>query len=641
MIAWVLLGAAAHGADPQRVWVQARTPMEMQTLQSLKMGFTEVQSDDWLLMHADPPEMEKLQASGLSYFTDAHHEPRKSDHHSASEMVDRLQSLASEYDDSVELIQLGESTEGRPILAAKLTRAIDPVRSMRILGAHHGDETSSAEVTLQAGIDLLTQPGLTHILDAHEVWIVPHVNPDGIDLNRRYNANQVDLNRNYGVEWSPTEFRSGDAAFSEPETRAVRSLSDHVSFGLGLSVHSGATNIGWVWNHTTERSPDETLLDRLASSYADSCTTPGFYTTNGADWYVTNGDTTDWSYGRHGTLEFTLEVSADKSPDESSMLEVIDQHDDAVPAILDWPWWIAGSVVDAASGHGLKAHVMFNDNRFTTSDFSGRFSRPVSSGDWTLTVQAPGYQSVSTSMNATDAPIEIALEPETLSNVRPLSKYLDPTGDITLDQPAEELSLHRIGHPSVPAVGSETTWSVDPSSLAPGAWNLLIDGNTARNALFVPDTTGVTVTEISLLPTSIELDVTGLAVGARVWGIWGDRRIPVELNVEQTSDTELRVQRLTDIGTDESLDLLLWTNGTQIGITDLEPPPVDTGTPPSSDTGEPASNGDDTPNDWEPPQNIVSGKGKLRASGCSALDRYQGGIWLVSFLILIRSKRRQ
>ncbi len=633
MSLWFLLVAMAYGETPQPVWVQATGPREVQTLRDLGLGFTETQQGPWWLMHGDAPQIHRLQSSPLNYRMAEPVAPRKDGYRSAQAMEDALTALADNHSDIAEIVDIGHSEAGRPLVAVRLTRSEFPSRSIRILGAHHGDETASAEVTFRAAVDLLEDPSLSHILDESEIWIVPHVNPDGIELNRRYNSNGVDLNRNYGEEWSASEFRPGTGPFSESETRAIRTLADHISFGLGLSVHSGATNIGWVWNFTTDRTPDDRLLGYLANSYAESCTTPGFYTTNGADWYITNGDTTDWSYGRHGTLDFTLEVSSVKSPGASAMEVVLDEHADAISDVLEWPWWVTGRVIDAETGMGLKAMVQIEGVHFTTSDFMGRFSRPVRMGDWTLTASAPGYASQTRSMNATDEPIVLSLEPDNMGSPNPVeSRHVDATGRFELRSPASTVRLLRIGHEAVSATGSGTVWSVDHETMAPGPWSLEIDGQVSRNALFLIDTSETRVIEVSTIDEALSLTIEGLGRGTRVWGIWEEARNPVELTVERVANETIHVGGLPDLSEEEEVDLLVWSHGAQIGIANLTPPITDTDDASTSDTGDGDSAQPNTAPD-EPPAAIASGRGKLRASACSHSGEYRGWTWLVTFLV--------
>ena len=221
-------------------------------------------------------------------------------------------------------------------------------------------------------------------------WVFPHA--DGVDRVSRRNANAVDLNRNYGFEWSSEATGSGPAPFSEPETRAVRALSALAPFGAGLSAHAGATNLGWVWNHTHEPPLDEPLVARLAEVYAEACSQPGFYVTNGADWYPTNGDTNDWSYGVHGTLDFTLEVATDKHPDSALVPELLDHHRDAVLGFLAASSVSHGVVRDRATGLPLPATVHLDAGQPLLTGWSGRWGRPVDDrSEGAISVSAHGF----------------------------------------------------------------------------------------------------------------------------------------------------------------------------------------------------------------------------------------------------------
>ena len=248
MIAFLLLSSALATSDITEVWVQTRSHEDRQKLYALGLGFAESMDEDWVLMHSDSTGLLALQASGLNHRYSVRKSFHEDGHLEPDEMVGELRALASEHPLSATLVHLGWSVEDRPVYALRISHTPTAARSVRILAAHHGDETSSAAVAVEAARNLLVSPtpAIDAWLDHHEVWVVPHVNPDGIAAINRYNANNVDLNRNYGFMWSAEEFRSGDVPFSEPETRNIRALGAWVPAGLGLSLHSGATNLGWV-----------------------------------------------------------------------------------------------------------------------------------------------------------------------------------------------------------------------------------------------------------------------------------------------------------------------------------------------------------------------------------------------------------
>ncbi|MFN8547993.1 MAG: M14 family metallopeptidase [Candidatus Eisenbacteria bacterium] len=162
---------------------------------------------------------------------------------------------------SGEVIELGVSREGRSLLGYRHRvpgSASGPERSILLLSLLHPMEWIGYELHLSllehwlAGAVL--PPGTT-------LLSLPVANPDGVAQVEsalaegqprwvRGNAARVDLNRNFPVdhrprspqfEWWPL-YRSGPAAWSEPESRALRQLVDGQhgakQIALSLSLHS-------------------------------------------------------------------------------------------------------------------------------------------------------------------------------------------------------------------------------------------------------------------------------------------------------------------------------------------------------------------------------------------------------------------
>lgn len=102
-----------------------------------------------------------------------------------------LEALASDYPDLLELAEIGRSSLGRPILAARVTNeaapgAIADRPAMYIDGQHHARELISQSVALYALWWLVdrhaTDPYVRYLLDTRVLYVVPSVNPDGNDL---------------------------------------------------------------------------------------------------------------------------------------------------------------------------------------------------------------------------------------------------------------------------------------------------------------------------------------------------------------------------------------------------------------------------------------------------------------------------
>jgi carboxypeptidase T len=674
MYALFVFGSLAMAADVTDVWVHAASIEDRTVLQSLGLGFAEGQDGKWLRMHADAKGLSALNGSGLAYRLAPREMLHDGGHLSPEEMVDELTGLADDHPSAAQLVHLGWSVEDRPIFGLRISHTDSPVRRVRILGAHHGDETASAEVALQTARDLLLDSSDAYAswLDEHEVWVVPHVNPDGVAALDRYNANNVDLNRNYDFMWSETEFRPGEGPFSEPETRNIRALGAWAPAGLGLSMHAGATNLGWVWNYTEDHTADEDLLEHMSTSYAESCTTDDFWITNGAEWYITNGDTTDWSYGRYGVLDFTLELSDHKHPGTVRMDQVRAEHAEAIRQIIQWPWWIAGQVVDEESGLGVPAVVRIDgvDQPVTTGP-DGTFSRPITEDVAQVYVESPGFEPVELSLDPDEDPVEIPLSPHAFSMVTPEERSLNESGVFRLTGDATSVILGRPGHDSFEATRSGSGWQINPSLLQPGPWDITIDGTFAPRALFVPESDDrVRISDHWKEGETLYLSIDGLNEGLHAWALFGVHRTMLPLSVE--ADGDVVMLDTSGIPPDEPYYIIIWHSGRQLFLLDAhmssDSPSEDTGSPETNDepddsggpTGDDGDGGDDddppdhgsqteddeTPSSGEQgsstsvPPPIVGENTKL-TTGCNTAPGYPALLWLVSLLGLTRMRSGQ
>jgi murein tripeptide amidase MpaA len=112
-----------------------------------------------------------------------------------------------------------------------------------------------------------TDPHIRDLVDQAEVWIVPLLNPDGLEYtihfyrywrkNMRDNENRtygVDPNRNYDYMWgndnegssaiSSSYVYRGPAPFSEPETQAIRDLFAQRDFQVSINYHNYSQVMG-------------------------------------------------------------------------------------------------------------------------------------------------------------------------------------------------------------------------------------------------------------------------------------------------------------------------------------------------------------------------------------------------------------
>ncbi len=240
---------------------------------------------------------------------------------------------------------LGQSIEGRDIWAFKISDnplLDEDEPEVLYTAAIHAREVITPLV-LQHYINWLvdnygSDPEATELVNEREMWFVLCVNPDGYYYNeltnpggggmwrknRRNNGGGsygVDLNRNWGYEWGYDESGSssspsaetyrGTAAFSEPETQAMRDFHLARDFQVSVYYHSYSNLVLYSWGYDYFLTPD----DDIFSAAADSMAAHNGYDPGPAHGlYPANGVTDDWVYGeqtlKDKTFAFTFEVGS-------------------------------------------------------------------------------------------------------------------------------------------------------------------------------------------------------------------------------------------------------------------------------------------------------------------------------------------
>ncbi|RKZ15899.1 hypothetical protein DRQ53_07760 [bacterium] len=269
-------------------------------------------------------------------------------YHTYAEMEVALQDLVASFPSICALSIIGTSIEGRNIYALKISDNVaqdEPEPEVLIMGNLHAREVMSVEVPLAFAEHLVNEygsdPQVTAMVDAREVFILPMVNPDGHVYvennnaddwwtwwrkNRRDNGDGtvgVDLNRNFGYEWGYDDIGSspttsslvyrGPSAFSEPETQAIRDFSATRDFSVAFSYHSYSELLLYPWGYSYSYTADHELFHALGQ---DLTSTNGYFPGNPAEGaiYIVNGDSDDWCYGdsttKNSFLGFTPELNS-------------------------------------------------------------------------------------------------------------------------------------------------------------------------------------------------------------------------------------------------------------------------------------------------------------------------------------------
>ena len=299
-------------------------------------------------------------SAGESSATIAAGPPISYDYRNFSEIVAGIYAAESEYPDIVKVYDIGDSwetTQGladRDILAVKVSDNVgddEDEPEALIMALHHAREWPTSEIAMQLIENLTSLYGhddrVSWLVDNREVWIIPVVNPDGLEFamtvddmwrkNRRDNGDGtfgVDLNRNYAGamngdplgDWggvgtssdTSSDIYCGEAPFSEPETQAVRDLVLAREFQAAIDFHTYDDSVMWPWGYTTNLTPDDDDFVRIGNELA---ALNGYNAEQSVGLYPTTGDSLDWLYGGADVYAFLFEVGRTEfHPDEESVV---------------------------------------------------------------------------------------------------------------------------------------------------------------------------------------------------------------------------------------------------------------------------------------------------------------------------------
>jgi carboxypeptidase T len=266
---------------------------------------------------------------------------------------------------------------------------------------HHAREPGSVSQMIYYMWYLLenydTNPEIKFLVNNTELYFVPCVNPDGYIHNETTNPNGgglwrknrrkntdgsfgVDLNRNYGFKWAydssgssgtpAAETYRGPSAFSEPETKAMKTFCDAHTFLTAHNYHSYGNLLIYPWSYLDAvASPDFVEYGKLLvakNNYKAGSVTE----TVG---YQVNGDSDDWMYGdtssKKAIIVFTPEVS------ESS-------------------FWAPASTIISTCDENLRSNLdlaFLTHNYAVAEDLSARFLT-AKTGNLSLSLKRYGLQ---------------------------------------------------------------------------------------------------------------------------------------------------------------------------------------------------------------------------------------------------------
>jgi len=284
------------------------------------------------------PEIQSDQPSILPGWEDG-------EYHDYSDTTKILDEFNDKYPHLVDVFSIGQSVLGKDIWCIRITNEKNNYGKYSCLidGCIHGNEWEAGEACLYLTDFLLINfddnETIENILNISEIYIVPLFNPDGRQVDERWNENGIDLNRNFDVHFG--RLRSGNyplgklfglikipminhplrktvstncgrKAFSEPETQASRELMESLDrYSFYVNCHTAVHVFGaqgditykpefTVTNH--EREITNTAIDWIN----DNTEYRGMH---GEDFKHTGiGCASDWVYSEFRITSFIFEL---------------------------------------------------------------------------------------------------------------------------------------------------------------------------------------------------------------------------------------------------------------------------------------------------------------------------------------------
>jgi len=295
---------------------------------------------------------------------------------------------ASEHPDIVDLTSAGTSELGKTLWVVRLSdwsTETKPNGSAKeivyIDGGHHGNEylgTALAYLTAKWYINAWSEGNeeAIQVLQNTELHILIMLNPDGNDIDTRWNINQVDLNRNYDHYWNtcPTT-QPGSSAFSESETASNSAYMNEfvVDADLYVTMHTGVWIMLYPWGKWPDQPPDWELFwgirDEVHATVSDI---PIQNANQGL--YPNCGTSRDYGYGAMGFPTFTFETDDEQFVPGSfeNLNERLGEEMDVMRYLINkvWYWRARLDVQSLEISQDSIELTVFNHGMASTSNAS-------------------------------------------------------------------------------------------------------------------------------------------------------------------------------------------------------------------------------------------------------------------------------
>ena len=324
--------------------------------------------------------------------------------------------FASTYPEICKLDTIGNTVEGRLILAVKISRNVNQDEAepqFLYTSSIHGNETTGYILMLHLIDYMLSNYGIdsavTHMVNTTEILINPLANPDGTYHGgnnsvlgaTRVNANGVDLNRNF---LDPKTGAPPDPY--QTETLAWMAYADMNHFTQSANFHDGVEVFNYPWDTYSKLTADDSWWKFVGREWADTIhkyAPAGYFTfqnngiTNGWQWYEVNGGRQDYMNFFHNCREVTVELSGYFLIPPSLLPNYWNyNYRTFLNYIKEVNYGFHGIVTDTVTNQPVAAKVFITAHDLDNSEVysklpTGFYARPIYEGNYNVTFSAPNY----------------------------------------------------------------------------------------------------------------------------------------------------------------------------------------------------------------------------------------------------------
>lgn len=224
-----------------------------------------------------------------------------------------LMELAQRYPHIVKLETIGTTNSGLVQYGLKISDNVqidEEEPELLFTAATHGDEIITTEVLLRFIEEILASydqnQRLAALVNNHELYFVPVVNPDGFNSRRRY-AGNVDPNRDY--PWPGNE--------NKTPVKCIANMIEFFhqrQFVGSIDFHAFGEMVMYPWAYTKTSPPPQD--EAIFSDLSRRMTAANAYTYGQISKviYVAQGSSADFYYWKFRTLAYGIEIARSKAP---------------------------------------------------------------------------------------------------------------------------------------------------------------------------------------------------------------------------------------------------------------------------------------------------------------------------------------